>query len=211
MTLDDYLHMHFVSRQRFAEMAGISEQRLATLIELGAVPRATYVCDGDAIESAVFGRIEAQQAAAGEYFRPECLRWVAIAERAAAGGERDAVLAVLSAELHAALAGTGEDPAAIDARIRQNYIPAFLDGTFGLCVADPTSGAGIARKECLQERLTEVTANGSEAQPAGIAREELLRLIDDYAAAAMPFSPAEFARCSRKRLVDDLRPRVAAR
>ncbi len=55
MTLDEYLHRHFVSRQRFTEMAEISEQRLATLIELGAVPRATYVCDGDAIESAVFG------------------------------------------------------------------------------------------------------------------------------------------------------------
>lgn len=51
-----------------------------------------------------------------------------------------------------------------------------------------------------------VPAGEAEAKIAGW----LLALIDDYAAAAMPFSPAEYARSSRKRLVDDLRPRVEA-
>lgn len=93
----------------------------------------------------------------------------------------------------------------------QAYLPYFFNGTFGLCVADPASGAGIVRKEMLQEQLIEITANGSNPHPAHCSQAQLLQLIDDYAAAAMPFSPAEYARSSRKRLVDDLRPRVAGR
>jgi hypothetical protein len=40
-------------------------------------------------------------------------------------------------------------------------------------------------------------------------KSELLQLIDDYAISSMPFSPAEYERSSRKRLVDDLRSAVA--
>ena len=42
---------------------------------------------------------------------------------------------------------------------------------------------------------------GRGLQPPGIAAGELLTLIDDYADSAMPFSPAEYARSSRKRLL----------
>ena len=35
-------------------------------------------------------------------------------------------------------------------------------------------------------------------------------LIDQYAQASMPFSPLEYARSSRKRLVDDLREKLGA-
>lgn len=58
----------------------------------------------------------------------------------------------------------------------------------------------------LQEKLTKLTANRSLASLADSSNEELIRLIDDYAESAMPFSPAEYERSSRKRLVDDLRP-----
>jgi hypothetical protein len=61
----------------------------------------------------------------------------------------------------------------------------------------------------LQEKLTSITANGSNPFPAEISQVELLQLIDDYAASVMHFSPAEYGRSSRKRLVDDLRPVVA--
>lgn len=120
-------------------------------------------------------------------------------------------MAALEDELRVALAASTLLPAAdtdgIGTRV-QHYIPSFFNGTFGLCVADPSNGAGIVRKEMLQERLTAVTKNGSLAAPSTLSKRDLLALIDDYAGAAMPFSPAEYARSSRKRLVDDLRPRV---
>ena len=90
----------------------------------------------------------------------------------------------------------------------QAFLPYFFNGTFGLCVADPSSGAGIAEKELLQERLVELTGNGSRVADTADENHKLLALIDAYARSSMPFSPAEYPRSSRKRLVDDLRLKV---
>lgn len=208
MSLDDYLTTHFVEKARFAELAGISVQRLEQLLEADAIPRATYRSDGHSITSQAFGQINGCDALPGEYFRPECVRWAKIADEAPSGLEQCTVLETLTHELSSALSSYGYPPATVTTRI-QGYIPHFLNGTFGLCVADPSTGAGIARKEVLQERLTEITTNGSNPTPEGMTRDELLLLIDEYATAAMPFSPAEYPRSSRKRLVDDLRLALA--
>ena len=61
----------------------------------------------------------------------------------------------------------------------------------------------------LQEKLIALTANGSISAPAETSIKQLITLIDDYADSAMPFSPAEYERSSRKRLVDDLRLALA--
>ena len=210
MSLATYLDTHFVDKPTFAALAAIPLERLDRLIAAAAIPAASYVCDGHSIGSAVFGITPTAESVVGEFFRPECVRWVRIAAQAAAGTEKAAVEAQLVDELRAALASLEHvhPVESVDATI-QDFLPSFFNGTFGLCVADPSSGAGIARKELLQKKLTQVTENGSNATPAAITRDELLALIDDYTAAAMPFSPAEYARSSRKRLVDDLRPLVA--
>jgi hypothetical protein len=85
----------------------------------------------------------------------------------------------------------------------------FLLGTFGLCVADPSSEAAIARKEVLQEKLTMLSDNGAKNEFSEAEARALLELIDAYAQAAMPFSPIEYAVSSRKRLVEDLSARIA--
>lgn len=208
MSLHDYLQKHFVDKPTFASLTGISPERLDRLLADEAIPHATYICDGNSVRSAAFGVTDIREPLTGEYFRPECVRWAKIAAQAAPGSERATVLAELTGELHRALQNHIEDSAAIDAEI-QRYLPHFWNGTFGLCVADPSSGVGIVNKEMLQEKLTALTANGSDACPADISPKDLLQLIDDYADSAMPFSPAEYERSSRKRLVDDLRPTVA--
>ncbi len=208
MSLKAYLQEYFVDKPAFARLAGVSVERLDQLVAAGAIPCATYTCDGRSIRSAAFGTIGIAEAVTGEYFRPECARWARLAAQSPAGMERSSVLRQLQSELRAALQDHFADPAVIEARV-QGYLPHFWNGTFGLCVADPSSGAGIARKELLQERLAAVTDGGSNSSPAGMSPAELLGLIDSYAEAAMPFSPAEYERSSRKRLVDDLRPVVA--
>lgn len=207
MSLKTYLQKHFVDKPTFASLLGISIERLDQLIAAKAVPEPTYVCDGSTIGSAVFGVIETEEAIYGHYFRPECARWVKIAEQATPGQERDAVFSVLSHELELGLQDYFKEPEIIEKKI-QDFLPYFLNGTFGLCIADPSTGTSIARKEVLQHKLTELTGNGSNPSPAGISNSELLQLIDDYALSCMPFSPAEYQRSSRKRLVDDLRPKV---
>ena len=61
----------------------------------------------------------------------------------------------------------------------------------------------------LQERLVALTANGTAPSPTDLSKDELAALVDAYADSAMPFSPAERERSSRKRLVDDLRLALA--
>lgn len=212
MSLKNYLEKHFVDKPTFALLADISEERLDQLIEAGAVPAATYICDGRSVRSTAFGTTDVLEPVTGQYFRPECVRWVRIADQAPAGSEKAAVETKLKDELRAALSASGflnpADATAVETRV-QAYLPSFFNGTFGLCVADPSTGSGIVRKEMLQERLTAITDNGSNPSPSEISRSELLRLIDDYAGSAMPFSPAEYALSSRRRLVDDLRSLVA--
>lgn len=235
MSLRDYLHHHFVDGATLAWMAGISTARLNVLIEAGAVPEPSYLVLDDYIESAAFGRIHGVAADAGRYFRPEQLRWVQIAGKAAPGQERQAVLAVLCQELRDALrdatfaqAGaaaqiktpvktpiamqqTAQADAQQDAQIEQqlhSLLPHFFNGTFGLCVANPACGYAIVRKELLQAHLSALTEHGTLAAPPGVTALELQRLIDDFAAVSMPFSPAEYPRSSRKSLVDDLRNKM---
>lgn len=207
MPIKSYLDQHFVDKAAFAALSGMSPERLDQLIQAQAVPAATYVCDGKAIHSAVFGATAIGENITGEFFRPECARWAKLANEAVSGCEHDTVRTLLAEELRTALAAHKLAPAEIEGRV-EAYLPYFWNGTFSLCVADPSTGAGIARKEMLQERLTALTANGANARPEGMAESELLELIDAYAQSSMRFSPAEFERSSRKRLVDDLRAKI---
>jgi hypothetical protein len=210
VSLKSYLKRHFVDKPTFAALLGITVERLDELIAAKAIPEPTYICNGNYVRSAAFGAIETEESISGEYFRPECTRWARIAERASPGEERAAVLSELTSELETCLRTYFDDPATIEGKIKV-YLPSFLNGTFGLCVADPSTGAGIVRKEILQEKLSDLTENGSNPSPANIPKSDLLQLIDDYALSTMPFSPAEYARSSRNRLVDDLRPLVSKR
>jgi len=209
MPLNTYLHTHFVSRPALAALCNISAERLDALIAEGAAPQPTYVCGDGLIRSAVFGALPADAGIEGEYFRPEYVRWIQIADSAPCGHEREALVKALSAELEAALAVALEDAASAKGKAAA-LLPFFFDGTFGLCVADPSSGAGIVEKELLQERLVELTANGTRVAETADGNRQLLDLIDAYARSSMPFSPAEYPRSSRKRLVDDLRLRLPA-
>lgn len=209
MPLKTYLQTHFVTKSALAELCEVSVERLDALIAIGAAPQPTYVCGDGLIRSAVFGALPADTGIEGEYFRPEYVRWIQIADSAPFGHEHEALVNALSAEMEAALAEASGD--GVSARIKAaEFLPFFFDGTFGLCVADPSSGAGIAKKELLQEQLVEVTGNGSRVADTDDGNRQLLSLIDAYARSSMPFSPAEYPRSSRKRLVDDLRLKVRA-
>lgn len=201
-----YLDAYFLPKARFAELAQVAPDRLEALIALEAVSQPTYICTGQSIRSAAFGETDIDENVHGEFFRPECARWVEIANCAPAGQERSAVLDTLRSECRAALREE-LDNAEVEARI-DRFLPHFWSGTFGLCVADPSSGAGIVRKERLQERLTQVTDQGINSDSHGLSPREILALIDEYERASMPFSPVEYERSSRKRFVEDLRKKL---
>ena len=118
MSLKTYLQKHFVDKPTFVSLLGITIERLDQLIAAKAVPQPTYVCDGNTIHSAVFGVIETEESIYGDFFRPECSRWVKIADQAAPGQERDAVLSVLSHELELGLQDYFKEPEMIEKNLK---------------------------------------------------------------------------------------------
>ena len=221
--LDRYLEQYFVDAQRFATLCGIELDELHDLVRRKLVPAPSYVVNNGVIRSYVFGEMAAPGARAGEYFRAANADWVvAVRHDVAAHGIEDAAvraqrrftvafaaaLQELDASTHRMTDAFDEAGKPLDHGLAARLDSAwehFLYGTFGLCVADPGSVPAIARKEVLQERLAALTNDGARRAFAAEEVPGLRKLIDAYAAASMPFSPIEYPRSSRKRLVDDLR------
>lgn len=80
--LDTYLKQYYLAKDAFAKHCGVPTQRLDDLIEKRAVPRATYIVEGDRIFSLAFGSIQTERSRPGEYFHPAQKRWVALAHGA---------------------------------------------------------------------------------------------------------------------------------
>jgi hypothetical protein len=227
--LDGYLRRHFVTAETLASASGITAARLHAFVEDGIAPRPSYtVTHDDRLISQAFGETPASGAQPGEYFRLATAPWVRGAARAAklsgiAAARRDlerqfrANFATALAEFDETLFRLPDsfseqgarNEEGLSARTRSAW-ESFTTGVFSLCVADPSSERSIARKEVLQEALTALSQNGSRSVFSAEERARLGRLIADYSRAAMPFAPPEYARSSRKRLVDDLEAKLVA-
>jgi hypothetical protein len=221
--LDRYLARYFLNAEQFATDCGIEPDELRDLIRRELISAPSYVVRAGVLHSYVFGAMPAPGAMAGEYFHPAMSTWaVAVRYDLSTHGiegaservrrnfadEFAAALRELNSTVYR-LADAFDDAgeplsAGLSARMESAW-EHFLRGTFGLCVANPESAASIARKEVLQEQLTALTHNGTRTVFSPNELPSLRKLIDAYAAASMPFSPIEYPRSSRKRLVDDLR------
>jgi hypothetical protein len=227
--LDTYLRAYFLNDAQLSTAAGIGTDAHDALMRDGLVPEPSYVVtNAGKVGSFVFGQMDAPGSAPGRYFHPAQVAWISRARQVLASGPaadaRQRLKAQFTANFAAALATLNLTvwrlPDSFDqhgasiadglgARTGSAWTY-FLNGTFGLCVANPISEAHIACKEVLQEKLTQLSQNGSRTQFSPDEAESMSELVDSYAAAAMPFSPVEYSRSSRKRLVEDLRAHIAA-
>jgi len=222
--LDTYLQARYLPAPRFAAACAVSPHTLAGLIDDGLAPRPAYVVTTDAtLASAAFGRMPAAAATPGAYHHPGHAAWVALALslRAASGPDRAralleerfrgryaAALADLDRRIHPLLDSFDERGHPIHDGLACRTAAAwtnFIGGVYGVCVADPSTEHAIARKEVLQEALTLLTADGARTRFPRDTTLHVRRLVEQYAADTMPFSPSEYPRSSRKRLVDGLR------
>ncbi|MDN2676402.1 DUF6058 family natural product biosynthesis protein [Janthinobacterium sp. SUN033] len=221
--LDHYLAQHYLDERQLAAAAAMTMEEIDALIQARQVPAPAYVVDASGnLCSFVFGAMAAPGSRAGRYFPPSQLAWIAVARDAVAGDAETAparLQAQFASRYGAALATLNlttwrlrdsfDDrgaPIAEGLRARTDSAwTYFLNGTFSLCVANPMSEAHIAWKEVLQEKLAQQSGNGSKTLLPQAQAQQMHALIDAYAAAAMPFSPIEYALSSRKRLVEDLR------
>ncbi len=225
--LDDYLAQHFLTDVQLASAAAISLAELKALMGAGLIPQASYVVGADGIvRSSLFGEMAAPGSTSGSYFPPAHLAWIALAREALAYGNAQQAQLMLKEQFMlrfaAALATLnhstwrlrdcfGDDGAPLAAALcarAENAWTYFLNGTYGLCVANPISEAHIACKEVLQEKLERESDSGRKAWFTPRQVVEMHELIDAYAAASAPFSPIDYPFSSRKRLVDDLRTAI---
>lgn len=227
--LDHYLSEYFLDEPQFAKACGLSREELARLITARLIPSPSYVVSiASILSSPVMGDLEAPGSTPGLYFRPEYVAWVRRAQTALAEVGPEAAHTLLKADFASNLLASLNELNATTWRLFDSFnedgsiLPAglqvrmdevwehFLNGTYGLCVADPASEAAIARKEVLQEKLMNLSGKGTRTHFQNAEAQGLLALMNAYAEASMPFSPVDYPLSSRKRLVDDLRPRVLA-
>lgn len=221
--LDWYLHTNYLNAEQFASACDISVGDLSELVALQIIPGPSYVVTEQAtVKSHVFGEMDAPGSTPGSYFHPGNQAWVELARRGEFRNDARASRKFFEAEFTDALVelntttwrlsdSFSDNGEIVEAGLRSRLDAAwehFLEGTFGLCVANPGSAWEIARKEILQEKLMSLTANGSKHVFSSSELDTVIGLIDDYAAASMPFSPIEYPHSSRKRLVEDLRARA---
>ncbi len=226
-SMQAYLAKHYVTRAQLAGLCGVDEQTLTDLLAARLLPGPSYVVSElGTVRSYVFGELPAPGAVAGDYFHPTCVHWFERARhlidsdgmtQAPAALQRQFISHFQAAliELNTSTWRLGDcvddDGVAIAAGMAARADSAwvhFLNGTFGLCVADPVSEAAIARKEILQEKLSALSENGSKSLFSQPEIGPLRAVICAYAQSAMPFSPVDFPISSRKRLVDDLLARL---
>lgn len=224
-----YLNTHFLNKAQFAAACAISEAELNDLLAAHILPGPSYVVsEKAAINSAVFGESDATDTVAGEYFRAchtvWCDRarqlvaehgWAAAPELMKQEFLRDYIAALTELNtstwhLQDCVAADGTVNIAGLTENAELHWKHFLLGTFGICTANPVSATEIARKGVLQEKLSHLTANGNRTEFSAAEARDILLVVDAFAEVVMWFSPAEYARSSRKRLVDDIRPRLQA-
>ncbi|GAB3359238.1 DUF6058 family natural product biosynthesis protein [Lysobacter tyrosinilyticus] len=224
----NYLHRYYRTTAQLSADCAMEPEALRRLVDERLVPAPSYsVSEQGTLLSKAFGEFLAGNASLGDYFHPANASWVARAvearERLGAGPAHHALKARFQDNFALALrecdrsvfrlpdcfTDTGQPRTeGLQARTREAW-EAFLDGIYSLCVADPSSEMAIARKEVLQEALVKLGSDEATwASPDGKAR--IGALIEQYAQASMPFSPLEYARSSRKRLVDDFREKLAS-
>jgi hypothetical protein len=227
MTLSDYLNQHFETQTVFAERCDLHESRLADWISAGCCPQPSYVASNEQLHSHVFGGMPAPGAPDGKYHHPAMRAWVERAKPYIAQlANLDAAALALRQQFSLQISGLllaynshtwrlrdsfDDAGAPIEVGLRERidrYVEHLRLGTFGLCVHDAVDAEAIVNKEILQEKLSALSDGGERRQYSPAEAEALLKLIDDYQRASMPFSPVEYSRSSRKRLVDDLRPIV---
>ncbi len=229
-SLHEYLQLHFCDAATLAAASNISTETLRSLITSNLVPNAAYVVDEGHLSSYAFGRMPAAEAPSGAWFSPANTPWVQRALQAISVYGQDAAAGQLRTRFQddycrafrASHATEGPIPGyvrddnhafdshAFDADFDSVWSH-FLAGTYSLCVQAANDEARIAEKEILQLRLSAATEGGEKLLYNAAESHAVHVLIDRYVEASMPFSPIEYARSSRRRLVEAVLPRLVPR
>jgi hypothetical protein len=225
-TTQDYLHAYFCDEKTLARLSNIDVNAMRALIARSFVPKAAYVVANGTISSYVFGQMDAPDAPPGDWFSTANVAWVQRALAMIVEQGEDAAAAALKARfesnyreaLRTAHVAEGPLPGLshVDGSFDDGAYSAqfdtmwahFLAGTYSLCVRDAVDERRIAEKEALQLRLSAATDSGAKTRYSEAEAYAVRSLIARYVEVSMPFSPIEYDRSSRRRLVENVLPHL---
>jgi len=223
-----YLRGRFLTLDQLAERAGVAPQRVLELAAHQCIPRHSYEVKRIlAVSSFISADVPIREEALTRFYAPAIVQWIKAAEGLAgrmplgevglqvkARARAEYREGILELDNHANLMGCctkhGElDEARFDVVFEEMWTH-WAQGTYGLCVKSPLSVKDILRKDLAVARLARLTGDGKKESFSPDERAEVLRAMREYDAVAMPFAPHDYPRSSRKRLVDDVLPRLLA-
>ena len=217
--LQDYFDRHYITRIELLARLEIATQELDDALTVGMLPACSYRVQSGTASTVIFGGHPAPDCREGEYFAPSVTAWYRKSRRLL--GDTNAQDQPVSERLRQDFVAGYIESASTNALFRASYAallaePQALErmandtwghhcrGTYGVCVIAPDSFERIQFKQAAVKRLAEFTNDGVRSTYSAEEKAELLRLIKSYNDVTMPFSPADYPKSSRKRLVDDV-------
>lgn len=219
-SLQTYLSQHFFTITQLAHVLAISEAQCEQAMAAGLFPAPSYVVADGYLHSVVFGKFAVPNLAPNAYVHRDMLAWMKHALDLRLKHEMSVVKRLLEQEfkhdfgqallqLHqhswpmpdAFRADGNVNLAGLELRCHRAW-EYFCNGTFGVCVAHPTSAKAIAEKEVLQEKLMCIVDHNDATTLLPEVKQSTLKMIRQYEAICMPFTRLEYPRSSRKKLAD---------
>lgn len=217
--LQDYLNRHYITRNELLAQLGITTTELDSAIAVGMLPACSYRVQNGTVSTAVFGEHPAPGCCAGEYFAPAVAAWyrnsLCQLGSSATGRlppaelfRRDFIEGYIKSARSNALFSAAYPSLVADSQTLEQMANDtwghHCRGTYGVCVIEPDSFERIQCKQAAVKRLADFTGDGARSIYNAEEKNELLRLIESYNSVTMPFSPVDYHKSSRKRLVDNL-------
>lgn len=215
--IQDYLDQYFLSKRMLASELDIEIEEVAELTEIGFIPSCSYKVENKIIYSYVFGRSRANDCRDDEYFSPSVISWFKSNSQAYSLNAKDnhAMAERIRSDFIAKyieIATHNSHFFNIFRNLNKNDLLEMAErtwshhtkGTYGICVRTPSSIEQIISKQVIVEELIQLTQDG---QRRNFSKEEWNTFkisAKKFDQIAMPFSPADYEKSSRKRLVDNV-------
>lgn len=213
--LQNYLDKHFISRSQLKQILGVRNDELIELISKGMIPAWSYKIENGYSYTHVFGQSPVSKCRNGEYFSPFVIDWyndnLTLFPDHQTTNNLEEKLRSKFIESYIAEAYTNESfknylKEVIDnfqtiQEYANNSWQHHLEGTYGVCVNKPSCVARIIKKQVAVVALSKITNNGVKRSYTEKELTELHKCIEEYNKVAMPFSPVDYEKSSRRRLV----------
>jgi Family of unknown function (DUF6058) len=206
---EQYLQQHYCTLQYLLKTCDLTEAEFFAYVDEGCLPRHSYEWQAKNVVSSFLGKQDwVNQSIL--YYHPRHIlllhdlitwhRFMSFEDMAKALKEDFKVhyIAQLK-ELDAfsdVLCDCANEPAALDTFLEAEW-QGYLEGTYGLCVNEPTA-ENIATKETMLRRIRLLTANGNKETLRDEERVLLKEAIQTLDLILSPFAPYERARSSRE-------------